>query len=106
LSEDHFAELLSPCDHYFHVERLRAWATNGVLEREALVASDRILGKPRTQDRFRATARTRALLEHGLESVGDGPLMYVGGCRVNDPASPWFRIESASGWRLAAHAGS
>jgi hypothetical protein len=100
LSDDHRAKLLSPCDHYFHVERLRAWATHGVLEREVAVAKDD-LEKLRGQDRFRATARTRALVDNGLDGIGDAPVMYVGGCRVNDPASPWVRIESDSDWRLA-----
>lgn len=83
-------------DAYFVVARLRAWATCGVLEREVL--ADRI---PIPNERFRATDRARALLDHGLEGVGDAPPMYVGGCRVNDPSSPWVRIATDAGWRLA-----
>jgi hypothetical protein len=67
-----------------------------VLEREALVDEN-----PWVQDRFRATDRTRALLDDGLGIVGDAPQLYVGGCAVNDPTSPWVRIEHDSGWRIA-----
>ena len=66
------------------------------MEREELVDKN-----PWAQDRFRATDRTRALLEHGLENVSDAPQLYVGGCVVNNPASPWVRIQDDSGWRLA-----
>ncbi len=97
LTEDRVDQLVGPFDAYFPVERLRAWATHGVLEREALPDDN-----PFAQDRFRATDRARALLDHGLEHVSDAPPMYVGGCRVNDPTSPWVRIEDDSGWQLAA----
>ena len=70
-----------------------------MLEREALADEN-----PYAQDRFRATDRTRALLDHGLDGVGDAPQLYVGGCVVNDPASPWVRIENGSGWRLELRA--
>lgn len=76
--------------------RLRAWANLGVLEHEVLVDKN-----PWAQDRFRATDRTRALIEHGLDHVSDAPQLHVGGCVVNDPASPWIRIEDVSGWRIA-----
>ena len=93
---DRFTRLVSPFEGFFPIYRLRAWATHGVLEREALADEN-----PWRQDRFRATERTRALLSHGLDNVGDAPQLYVGGCVVNDPASPWVRIEDDFGWRLA-----
>lgn len=95
---DRLARLVWPFAHFFCVHRLRAWATHGVLEHEALADEN-----PWAQDRFRATERTRALLSHGLDRVDDAPQLYVGGCVVHDPASPWVRIEDDSGWRLAPH---
>ncbi len=95
LPTDRYARLARPFDLLFPLARLRAWASHGVLEREALVDED-----PWRADRFRATDRTRALLHGGLDGVGEAPPLYVGGCLVNDPASPWVRIEAASGWRL------
>lgn len=97
---DMFARLVCPFHPFFSIYRLRAWATHGVLEREALADEN-----PWAQDRFRATDRMRALLEHGLDSVSDAPQLYVGGCLVNDPASPRVRVEDESGRRLALHAG-
>jgi hypothetical protein len=85
-------------DPVFIVERLRSWAAHGALARE-VHADD----NPYAQDAFRATKRTRLLLDQGLERVADAPPLYVGGCRVNDPASPWVRIEDDAGWRLALH---
>jgi four helix bundle protein len=96
LPMDRFARLAWPFDDFFPIDRLRAWATHGVLEREALADEN-----PWAQDRFRATERSRALLDHGLGDVGDAPQLHVGGCLVNDPTSPWARIEDDSGWRLA-----
>ena len=96
LPPDRLARLVGPFDAFFSDYRLRAWATQGVLEREALTDQN-----PFAQDRFRATDRTRALLDHGLDGVGDAPQLYVGGCVVHDAASPWVRIEDDSGWRLA-----
>lgn len=98
LPQDRRAWLAWPFDGFFPIDRLRAWASHGVLEREALADEN-----PWAQDRFRATDRTRGLLGHGLDGVGDAPRLYVGGCLVNDPASPWVRIEDDSGWRLARH---
>jgi hypothetical protein len=99
LPQDQFARLDWPFALLFPIHRLRAWATHGVLEHEALADDN-----PWEQDRFRATARSRALLHHGLDSVGDAPQLYVGGCLVNDLTSPWVRVEDDSGWRLARHA--
>lgn len=96
LPPDRVVRLNAPFDSFFSVYRLRAWATHGVLQRETLVDEN-----PWARDQFRATDRTRALLDHGLDSVGDAPQLHVGGCLVNDPASPWVRIEDAAGWRLA-----
>lgn len=95
LPADRLARLEWPFDGFFPIYRLRAWATHGVLHREAVADEN-----PWAQDRFRATDRSRALLDLGLDSVGDAPQLYVGGCLVNDPASPWIRIEDESGWRL------
>lgn len=101
LPERKLARLVRPYAGFFPVHRLRAWATHGVLERQEVDDKN-----PWEQARFRATARTRALLDRGLANVGDAPQIYVGGCLVNDPASPWVRVESDSGWRLAVHARS
>jgi hypothetical protein len=98
LPPDRLARLAWPFDPFFSIDRLRAWATHGALEREALADQN-----PWAQDRFRVTDRTRALLGHGLDGVGDAPQLYVGGCLVNDPTSPWVRIEDDSGWRLTLH---
>jgi len=84
--------------HLFVIDRLRAWATHGVLEREVVAGEFAWWA-----DRFRATERSRALLDHGLGSVADAPPLHVGGCLVNDPTSPWVRIEDNAGWRLAMH---
>lgn len=93
---DRLTRLAEPFDGFFPVDRLRAWATHGALEHEAFADDD-----PWSRYRFRATKRTRTLLDHGLDGVGDAPQLYVGGCLVNNPASPWVRIEDNSGWRLA-----
>ena len=78
---------------FIAIHRLRDWASLGVLEREVQVDEN-----PFAQDRFRANDRTRTLLERGLDNVGDAPQLYIGGCVVNDPASPWVRIENDNGW--------
>lgn len=84
------------CFHgFFSIDRLCAWGSLGALEHEELDDDN-----PWEEDRFRATARTRVLLEHGLDNVADAPQLYVGGCLVNDPASPWVRIEDDAGWRI------
>jgi hypothetical protein len=88
--------LLLTFDAFFAIERLRAWAAHGALEREAVTDDN-----PYEQDRFRATERTRTLLDHGLDGVGDAPPLHVGGCLVNSAASSWVRIEDGSGWRLS-----
>ncbi len=99
LREDRYARLLWPFDAFFHVDRLRAWAARGVLEHEANEDEN-----PFVRDRFRATPRSRALAERGLGTVGDAPPLHVGGCVVNDPASPWVRIEEEAAWRLVLRA--
>jgi hypothetical protein len=96
---DRLARLAWPFDGFFPIDRLRAWAVHGVLEREALTDEN-----PWAQDRFRATDRSRALLDHGIDGVGDAPQLYVGGCLVNDSTSPWVRVDDASGWQLALQA--
>jgi hypothetical protein len=98
LPADRLMQLVWMFDAYFHAERLRQWATIGVLEREP-AEKDNLYD----EDRFRATDRARALLSDGLERVSDAPPMQVGGCRVNGPASPWVRIDDDAGWRLALH---
>ena len=68
--------------------RTREWQTRG-----ALAGSDR---QPTLTD------RGRALVADGAASVAELPPLHVGGCRVNDPASPWLRLRSpAGGWQLA-----
>jgi len=92
-------ELLEPFDGFFPIERLRAWASHGVLARET--HSDRDMFR---QDSFRLNERTRRLLAEGLERVDDAPPIHVGGCLVNDPTSPWVRVGDGDGWRLVARA--
>jgi hypothetical protein len=75
--------------------RLRAWAARGVVECEV-----RDHDNDNPIDAFRLTDKVRALLANGLEGVGDAPPLYVGGCRINDPASPWGRVANDAGWRL------
>lgn len=101
LPERQLARVEWPFRPLASIYRLREWATHGVLEREVIVDEN-----PWVQDRFRATNRSRALVEKGLGSVGDAPQLYVGGCLVNDLTSPWVRAEDESGWRLALHARS
>lgn len=98
LPPDQLARLVRPFVAFFCVERLRAWAAHGAVEYEPIADEN-----PYASDRFRATARTRTLIDHGLDGVGDAPPLHVGGCLVNDPASPWVRLEADSGWRLALH---
>jgi hypothetical protein len=98
LPPDRLARLAWPFEPLFAVYRLRAWATRGALAHEPLADEN-----PWARDRFRATDRTRALLGHGLAGVGDAPQLYVGGCLVDDPTSPWVRREDDAGWRLARH---
>jgi Domain of unknown function (DUF1835) len=83
--------------YFVPIWRLRAWAAHGAIARELRAPShDNRL----EQEVFRLTAKTRALLADGLESVGDAPPIYVGGCRLNDPVAPWVRIADESGWRI------
>jgi hypothetical protein len=35
-----------------------------------------------------------------VSSVASFPPLWVGGCRVNDPASPWVRVLDGGGWRI------
>jgi hypothetical protein len=96
LTQERLERLAQRFHPYIAVYRLRDWARLGVLEREPVVDDN-----PFAQDRFRSNDRTRALLQHGLDHVGDAPQLHVGGCIVNDAASPWVRIQDDSGWRLA-----
>lgn len=83
--------------------RLRQWAEHGVVAREMRVheRGEEALDCERTF--FRFTDKSRALLENGLESVGDAPPLYVGGCHLNDPAAPWVRVSDGSDWRIIVH---
>lgn len=90
--------LLWPFGGFVPVRRLRAWAAHGAVAREAR-SHDSFL----EQDAFRRTAKTQALLAHGLDGVADAPPFYVGGCRLYDPAAPWVRVADESGWRLARY---
>jgi len=78
--------------------RLRQWAAHGVVAREVGDDDGDSIEAQRTV--FRGTDRARDLLVNGLESVGDAPPLYVGGCKLNDPASPWVRIIDDAGWTL------
>ncbi|HEX2686382.1 MAG TPA: DUF1835 domain-containing protein [Kofleriaceae bacterium] len=105
LSEPVFKErgwqrLLWPFGTFVPVWRLRQWAANGVVAHEVRNPDN---GNPFEQDAFRLTDRTRLLLANGMEGVGDVPSIYVGGCRINDPASPWVRVVDGSDWRITPH---
>jgi hypothetical protein len=78
--------------------RLRQWAAHGVVAREVRDDDGDSIEAQRTV--FRGTDRARDLLANGLESVGDTPPLYIGGCELNGPASPWVRITDDAGWRL------
>jgi hypothetical protein len=99
LTQERFERVARRFHPYIAIYRLRDWASRGALEREELVDQN-----PWEQDRFRANDRTRALLEHGLNNVGDAPQLDVGGCVVHDPASPWVRIADDAGWRIVLKA--
>jgi hypothetical protein len=95
LTQERFERVARRFHPFIAIYRLRDWASLGVCEREELI--DR---NPWEQDRFRATDRTRELVERGLDKVSDAPKLHVGGCVVNDAASPWIRVEDDGGWRL------
>jgi hypothetical protein len=90
--------LLWPFGTFVPVWRLQEWAAHGVVAREVRHPDNN--DNPLEQDAFRLTDRTRALLANGLDGVGDAPPIYVGGCWINDPASPWARVVDGSGWRI------
>lgn len=98
LPEERFERVARRFHAYIAIYRLRDWASRGALERE-----ERVDDNPWEQDQFRANGKTRTLLEHGLDNVADAPPLHVGGCLVNNPTSPWVRIEDDAGWRLALH---
>jgi hypothetical protein len=79
--------------------RLRQWAAHGVVERDVR-ARDNGDQLECEQTLFRLTDKVRALLANGIERVGDAPPLYVGGCRISDPALPWVRIVDGSDWRI------
>ena len=83
--------------------RLRQWAAHGVVAREIRANDDSAERLECELTFFRRTERTRALVSNGLEGVGDAPPIYVGGCRINDPTTPWLRVADESGWRITAH---
>jgi hypothetical protein len=86
--------------YYVPIWRLHAWAAHGVVAREARGYAN---GNRLEQDVFRLTGRALDLLDNGLETVGNAPTVYVGGCRIHDPATPWVRVSDESGWRITAH---
>ena len=98
LPPDRLARLAGPFDGLFPVDRLRAWSAHGALECESVDDEN-----PWSRYRFRATHKTRVLVDEGLDGVGGSPALQIGGCVVNNPASPWVRIEDGSGWRIAPH---
>jgi hypothetical protein len=83
--------------YYVPIWRLRVWASRGVVAREDRGHAH---GNRLEQDVFRITDRTRSILDDGLETVGDAPQVYVGGCRIYDQAAPWMRVADGSGWRM------
>jgi hypothetical protein len=80
--------------------RLRQWAAHGVVVREVRDDHDNDDRLECERTMFRLTERTRALIVNGLEGVGAAPTIYVGGCRLNDPVSPWVRVADDAGWRI------
>ncbi len=86
--------------YYVPVWRLRVWADRGVVAREYRGHAN---GNLLEQDVFRLTDRARDLRDNGTETVLDVPPVYVGGCRVNDPASPWVRVVDGSESRITHH---
>lgn len=89
--------LLWPFGGFVSIWRLRQWAAHGAVAREVRDPNN---DNPLERDAFRLTDKARALLVNGLEGVGDAPPIYVGGCRLNDPAAPWVRVAEDSGWRI------
>jgi len=93
--------LLRPFGSYYvPIWRLPTWAAHGVVAREPRGYAN---GNLLEQDVFRLTGRARGLLENGLATVGDAPSVYVGGCQLYDPATPWVRVSDGSDWRLTVH---
>ncbi|MFT3696890.1 MAG: hypothetical protein QM831_27360 [Kofleriaceae bacterium] len=89
-------------DACFPIERLQAWAELGVLERQSDFEVRGFHDDPFVADRFRATDLTRSRLTNGLDHVDSAPVMYIGGCRINDSATPFLRVDTDGGWRLVA----
>lgn len=90
-----YERLLWPFGGSIPVRRLREWAAHGAVAREVRDCDSHL-----EQDAFCLTDKARALLVNGLEGVGDAPPLYVGGCRLYDPAAPWVRVADGSGWRI------
>jgi hypothetical protein len=67
--------------------RVAAWQERGALAGESRAPS--------------LTDAGRRLRDAGATSVAELPSLWVGGCRVNDPKSPWLRVRTTDGWRLA-----
>lgn len=86
--------------YWIPIWRLRAWAARGTIQSEF---RDYANGNLLEQDVFRLTDKTRALLETGMETVGDPPPVYVGGCKLHDPAAPWVRVPDGASWRITDH---
>jgi hypothetical protein len=83
--------------YFVPIWRLRAWAAHGAVAREV---RDHNNDHRLEQDAFRLTDRTRAILANGLDEAGDAPQIYVGGCRIYDPAAPWVRVADGPDWRV------
>lgn len=69
----------------------------------ARVAAWRALGRLDGDDRApRLTEAGRRLRDEGAPSVADLPPWWIGGCRVNDPATPWLRVATGGDWKIAS----
>lgn len=72
----------------FFLRRLRDWADHGVLRSEPRPGAGA----------FDSVAYRIARRPAG----GKAPSLYVGGCLINDPTTPWVRVAEGDGWRIAA----
>ncbi|MDB4966692.1 MAG: hypothetical protein JWN44_2381 [Myxococcales bacterium] len=87
--------LFMPFGDRFFLRRLREWAERGMARSEPRPGST-----PFESIAYRIEPAGRQLVDDGLDSVADAPPLYVGGCLVNDPRSPWVRVSDGDGWRL------
>jgi hypothetical protein len=84
-----------------HVRHLLHWIGDGSLY--SRVSAWRALGALAGDDRRPSlTEEGRRLVGDGVPTVSALAPLWVGGCRVNDPATPWLRLAEPDGWRITA----